>query len=247
MERAGRRVFVRNEGPAARNLDALDPKRVLLILAHPDDEIFCSGLVCACKAREAWVGLSCMTGGEGGATGGHPRTELGEIRMDELRASARRLGIDSVEFLGYEDPVATEYRTFAPPHDPRKLRGQLRDAIRNARPDTVVTHGSDGEYWHVAHFVLHDAVREALRSREFKSIRFLTMNAWREDHPLPKSLNRRDLPGVILSRDVTGSHRDRRLAALRSHATQAGYFKGLMDGELEAFIDATAVECYRVW
>jgi len=240
------RIFSGSQATAVpvAGLDELNPRQLLLILAHPDDEIFCSGLVCDCVAREAAVSLLCLSSGEGGITGGHPREQLGAIRRDELRDAAAKLGISSVEFLGYIDPLGTRYRTYPPAHDPAELRAQVRQAVRQSGADTVVTHGSDGEYWHPAHFVLHDTVREVLRDPGFGGIRLLTINAWNPAHPLPKILNRSDPAQLAI--DGAG-HRNKRLAALRCHASQSCYFEQTSPGGLEGFIDATAQERYRLW
>ena len=59
---------------------------------------------------------------------------------------------------------------------------------------------------------------------------------------MPGLLNRDDPADLV----VDGTpHRDRRLAAFKSHASQHDYFAGHGGGSLEGFIDLTAREAYR--
>ena len=57
-----------------------DLGRAVVVVAHPDDEVFCSGLICALKHLGCHVTVLCLTRGEGGPCDGFPREELGEIR-----------------------------------------------------------------------------------------------------------------------------------------------------------------------
>jgi LmbE family N-acetylglucosaminyl deacetylase len=199
------------------------------------------------KEAAAELALVCLTRGEGGELGRHPRERLGSVRERELRACAELLGIDRVQFLGYSDPAPRGGRARPPQHLSKKLVEELREQIRRFHPDTLVTHGSAGEGWQPAHVIVHDHVRRALR--EMRALhqtapRLVTMNAWDPDHPLPGCLNEDDPGRLIVHAEKFASIR---LAAARCQESQARVFESLGGGSLEDFIQATSHEPYRVW
>lgn len=223
-----------------RLIDSLDGRPVLGIFAHPDDELFASGLLAELSLRRIPFHLACLTRGEGGPLGEFSRAELGQVRERELRVSASALGAESIRFLGHIDPVGNPFRVYAPKVSVSHLTSQILDVMEEHRPALMITHGSGGEYWHPAHLLTHRAVREAANSE----VTVLTIHAWRPDHPLPQMLNRDDPADLI----VDGRpHQDRRLAALKAHQSQSDYFSSLGSGSLEIFLDRTAWESYRVY
>ena len=211
---------------------------VLVVIAHPDDELFASGLLRELSVRGRDFHIACLTRGEGGITGGITREELGRQREAELRASAAALGAESVDFLGHIDPLGKPHRTFAPAVSVKDLAAQITGLLDKLQPSLVVTHGSGGEYWHPAHLLVHHAVfRASGSSREI-----LTIHAWQEGHPLPGLLNRDDPADLLID---GAPHRAQRLAAFRAHRSQHDYCAGHGGGSLEGFIDRTAREAYR--
>ena len=63
------------------------PPQVLVVIAHPDDEIFVSGTICLLTETGHRVTLVCVTDGEGGSSElVHPeaQTPLSKIRRHEL-------------------------------------------------------------------------------------------------------------------------------------------------------------------
>ena len=78
-------------------------KRLLAIVAHPDDESFGPGGTLAKYAGEGVeVHLLCATRGESGRHKPGERSQgskLGDIREKELRGAAEVLGIKQVEFM----------------------------------------------------------------------------------------------------------------------------------------------------
>ena len=217
---------------------------LLIVIAHPDDEIFPSGLICEATAKGTPVEIICLTRGEGGTTGGTSRTELGQRRENELRASASALGVSMVTFLGHVDPMADRHRTYAPAVGVDRLALQLRSIFDARLPVAIVTHGSGGEYWHPAHLLTHAAVFWAVEGRQHPRIPVITFHAWRSDHRFPGLLNRDDPADLIIDGQP---HRPQRLAALEAHESQAEYFRETGGGSLEEFIDQTAIESYRVY
>jgi LmbE family N-acetylglucosaminyl deacetylase len=87
-------------------------KRILFLLAHPDDETFGPGGTIAKYAREGHqVHLLAATRGEAGMLGDPPVTDrehLGEVRSAELEAAAAVLGAAQVHHLGFSDGKLAE-------------------------------------------------------------------------------------------------------------------------------------------
>lgn len=233
--------------PRPVTLDQLAPRprsgSCLVVIAHPDDELFASGLILELGARGVDTDILCLTRGEGGAVGDGGREDLGERREAELHASAAALGAREVAFLGHRDPVGKPHRTYAPDVSPQALTDQLSTCFRARSPRLVITHGSHGEYWHPAHLLLHRAVFRALRPRHGRAnAAILTFHAWQPAHPLPHLLNREDPADLTFD---SLPHRDARLTALTAHRSQAEFFATLGGGSLEGFIDLTRHEAYR--
>ncbi len=234
--------------PVPVSLDSVLPaqpgRNLLVVIAHPDDELFASGLIREAVARNLRVEIICLTRGEGGPTGESSRASLGQCREGELRVSAAALGVASVTFLGQVDPVGLAHRTFAPAIGTNELAERLRCLFDARRPTAIVTHGSGGEYWHPAHLLLHAAVFRAVGGHPHPLVPVLTFNAWQPGHSLPGLLNRDDPADLVID---TERHRESRLAALRAHRSQREFFSRLGGGSLEGFIDRTSREGYRLY
>ena len=109
-----------------------EPKRALVIVAHPDDaEFLCAGSV-ARWVSEGWdVGYVLVTSGDKGSRDEEMTSErLAKIREEEQRAAAKVLGVSTCVFLGYPDGFV---------EDTAELRGELVREIRRFKPDVVVT------------------------------------------------------------------------------------------------------------
>jgi len=81
--------------------------KLLVVVAHPDDETFGLGSVIAHAASHGVeVAVACATRGELGEVApgsGIERAELGDVREAELRAAVHELGGSRVEMLGWLD------------------------------------------------------------------------------------------------------------------------------------------------
>jgi len=134
------------------------PKRILFLLAHPDDETFGPGATIAKYAREGHeVHLATATRGEAGMVGDPPLTDrehLGEVRSRELLAAAEILGIAKVHFLGFLDGQLAAL--------PREaLVERAVEAIRSARPHVLVGFGPEGVSRHADHKVMCEVALSA--------------------------------------------------------------------------------------
>jgi LmbE family N-acetylglucosaminyl deacetylase len=143
---------------------------LLAVLAHPDDETFGIGGTLALYAqRGVRVHLVSATRGEAGeADENYLRgfNSVAELRESELRCAAQQLGITEVHFLNYRDSgmsgsAANQHPQaliHAPMHD---LVGQVVCAVREVRPQVVLTHDPMGGYGHLDHIHLQKAVQKA--------------------------------------------------------------------------------------
>ena len=129
-----------------------EPKRLLCVFAHPDDETLGAGSTLAKYAAagvEAY--LVTATRGERGWQG-DPRDDpgpaaLGQIRTAELLAAAQVLSIREVQFLNYVDGDLDQA-------EPAEAIGRIVTLIRRIRPQVVITFGPEGSYGHPDHIAI---------------------------------------------------------------------------------------------
>jgi len=113
------------------------PRSVLCLLAHPDDETFiCGGTLARLSKRGARVVVVSATRGEMGRRMGLPpsitRESMPAVREEELRQACRHLGIEPPVFLGLRDKTV-EYADYEP------LVDRLMALIASHQPDVVFT------------------------------------------------------------------------------------------------------------
>lgn len=114
---------------------------LLVVVAHPDDEIFLGGVLASLAERGIHVTLACATKGEAGKA--HPSVgtvvDLGALRAEELRVSCERLGIDRPVFLVFHDSGRDERLRRDDPHalamvDMLEVEAAVRGVIEDVRP-----------------------------------------------------------------------------------------------------------------
>lgn len=143
--------------------DTAAGETLLACFAHPDDEAFGSGGTLARYASEgARVVLVCATAGEVGEISDPALASpenLGEVRREELRCSARQLGASDVIFLGYRDSGMAgtadneNPKAFAKARD-EDVVSQLVGIMRDLKPKVVVTFEPGGGYGHPDHIAI---------------------------------------------------------------------------------------------
>lgn len=196
--------------------------RILVVVAHPDDEtILCGGTLALMARAGADVRYLCATRGEGGEVGEPPlceRAELGRVREQEMRCAVQALGGINVEFLDYTDPTVGENEVLHPYTDDfDQLTTCLCDYIQQLRPEAVITHGSNGEYGHPAHVLTHRAVLAAMPD----DVSLYTFSPSFSAHPRPRLANADDSADLIL--DISPVF-EKKVAAAQCHRTQNALF-----------------------
>ncbi|MGH7310943.1 MAG: PIG-L deacetylase family protein [Candidatus Rokuibacteriota bacterium] len=119
--------------------------------AHPDDPEFLAGGTVARLVQEgrAVAYVIVTDGNKGSGDRAITPERLAAIRQEEQRRAARVLGVENMEFLGYEDGEV---------EDTRQLRRDVTREIRRWRPDLLITQNPNRTYtnfpgWHRDHRV----------------------------------------------------------------------------------------------
>jgi len=107
-------------------------KKILVILAHPDDpEYFCGATIAKWVGDGHKIDYCLFTEGEKGINSNfHARKNIISIRKKEQESAAKVLGVNSIQYLSYEDGLLT------PSLEARK---NIVRIIRSVRPNIVIT------------------------------------------------------------------------------------------------------------
>lgn len=162
--------------PTLQPLDDSAWKRVLCIVAHPDDlEYGTSAAVADWTRRGIEVSYLLLTSGEAGMQ--RSPEEVGPLRSAEQRKACEQVGVSDLTILGYPDGML-EYSL--------PLRRDIARVIRQRKPDVVVTSTWDVEAFgglnqadhRAAGLAIVDAVRDADNTWVFRELA--------DDEGLPK-------------------------------------------------------------
>lgn len=133
--------------------------RALCVVAHPDDlEFGAAAAIARWTAHGKTIGYVMVTSGEAGIDA-LPPDESRRVREAEQIESARIVGVDTVEFLGFPDGVL-EYGL--------ELRAAIAREVRRFKPDIVIT-GNFRDTWggvslnQADHIAVGRAVLDAVR------------------------------------------------------------------------------------
>ncbi len=156
--------------PAGEDPRGPEPRGLLAIFAHPDDESFgVGGSMALIAERGVPVWLVCATNGDQGGRPGEDVEDHSmdpEIRRRELECACQALGVEPPIFLGYRDSgmegwVAPEGALSRA--DPQEVIERLATEIRRLRPVSVVTFDPGGIYGHPDHVAVSAHATEAYR------------------------------------------------------------------------------------
>ena len=187
-------------------------ERVLCVVAHPDDmEYGTSAAVAKWTARGVEVAYLLLTAGEAGMQ--RPPEETRALRAAEQRAACDVVGVSSLTMLGHPDGMLV-YSL--------ELRRDIARAIRQFRPDVVVSGSWDVEFFaglnqadhRAAGLACVDAVRDADNTWVFPELAATEgLPKWGATWLLVSG-DSRPTHGV----DVSGDPLERGIAALEAHA-----------------------------
>ena len=213
-------------------------ERVLVVTAHPDDADFgAAGTVAGWTAAGVEVAYCIATFGDAGGFDDTPRDRMPALREAEQRAAAAAVGVTDLTFLGYPD--GRLYVT-------HELRRDIARQIRRIRPQVVLTSTPERNYQRIApSHPDHLAVGEAALCAVYPDAR----NPFAHPELLAEEgLDAWTVPEVWLmggqraDRWVDITHVfDRKLAALRAHASQTGHMGDGLETMLRDWNGANAV------
>jgi LmbE family N-acetylglucosaminyl deacetylase len=199
---------------------------VLGVWAHPDDEAYLSaGLMAEARASGQRVVVATATHGELGASGPYRWSpgRLAAARRHELAASLAAVGVTEHRWLGFRDG---ECQDRTPDGTAEVVR-----LIEEVSPDTILTFGPEGMTGHPDHQAVSRWTTDAWLSTRSRA-RLLYATLTPQFHQAWGELN--DRVGIWMSGSgpstaesdlavsvhLTGSALDRKVVALRAHASQ---------------------------
>ena len=144
---------------------ATDAVRALVVITHPDDELFMSGTLGLLSQAEVPVSLICVTRGEAGSGPSclaGMGTLLGRIREGELIQAVKILGVEEVHVLGFAD-IHPKLFVAERDWDLAGLCDCIQSIISHVKPTLVFSHGPHGGTGHPAHKAIYHATSCALQ------------------------------------------------------------------------------------
>lgn len=213
-----------------------DVRRALAVMAHPDDVDFAAaGTIATWTDAGIEVAYLIVTDGDaGGFDDAVPREEIGPLRRAEQTAAAKCVGVSDVRFLGRPDGQVEADLA---------LRRDIARVIRQVRPDRVLIPSPERDYQRLApshpdHRAVGSAALDAVypdarNPYAFPELRAEGLEAW-----VAREVWISSGPQADHCVDVTDVF-ERKLAALRSHASQVAHHEDL-GGMLRGWLGANA-------
>jgi LmbE family N-acetylglucosaminyl deacetylase len=215
-------------------------RRVMVVVAHPDDAEFMAAGTIAKWAREGSdiVYVLCTSGDKGTSDASVSPAQLAEARRGEQEAAASTLGVRQVVFLGYEDGVL---------QNTLELRKDIVRQIRRFKPDLIVCQdpttrwSAQGYLNHPDHRAAGDATLDSVYPSA------------RDPHVFPELLAEGLEPHKVLEVYVAGTNHadtwvdisdtiDAKIAALRAHESQVGNGSRPPDWDIDKVVRERAAQ-----
>ena len=145
------------------------PKKVVVVAAHPDDEVLgCGGTLARLAAEGVEVHVAFLADGIGSRYGTTQRPDASHMsrEQEERRAAARQaaavLGVSSVTFENFPDNQMDTVPLLS-------IVQSIESVIERLQPDTVFTHHA-GDV-NVDHRRIHEAITAACRPQPDNCVR----------------------------------------------------------------------------
>jgi LmbE family N-acetylglucosaminyl deacetylase len=208
------------------------PERALAIFAHPDDpEVACAGTLARWVSAGCEAHLVIANAGDKGV-GTNPK-KLARVRKTEAEEAAQVLGLTSLDALAYPDGEL---------ENTSELRGKLIATIRAIRPDVVIAPDPTAVFFGDSYVNHHD--HRALGWAVLDIIGSMASGALYVPEAGPPHQVATLLLAGTLEPDTwidIGASLDRKVAALRCHASQlAGG-----DDDVAELVEARAADAGR--
>lgn len=195
----------------------LAPSRVLVVVAHPDDIDFgVAGTVAHLTEAGSHVAYCLVTSGEAGEDDMTVTAEeLAATREAEQTAAANKVGVQTLHWLHHPDGMV---------EPGLELRCDIARVIRIEKPDLVITqspfrnlestYGSHPDHLATAEATMRAVYPDARNPRSFTD---QLLEQGFAPHTVPEMWVSQNEPDLFV--DITDVF-DRKIAALRSHASQ---------------------------
>lgn len=143
-----------------------EPKTILVVTAHPDDETgFSPALAKYARLGHHVYLVIGVDGRYGNRSGNNNPDSVALVNKKQANCSCEQLGIKQPVFFdlisldrkhGQKDGVRDAVESG------NKFREKLKETILNLKPDLIITYGPDGEYGHPEHIIVSGLVTELL-------------------------------------------------------------------------------------
>ena len=125
-------------------------QRVVMIVAHPDDEVIWGGGLILAQADLKWTVFSLCRASD-------------NDRFPKFERAAKVLGVQGRIFdLDDEDKLSDEEST-------KEAKRIIESELADKKIDVLITHGKNGEYGHRVHKNVHKAVSELVKEGKIKA------------------------------------------------------------------------------
>lgn len=191
------------------------PRRLLAVLAHPDDEAYgCAGAFARAAADpDAATVLLCLTRGEASSLGpqrGLSADEVGDLREARLEEVARILDLDGLIIATLPDGRVARLPL-------EEAAAPIRAVLESFDPQVVITGDARGVNAHPDHIAAHWAVRHALVGAPKVRLAMLAYTQETREASLPRLLFATAEEEIDATLKLTASEVDAKEACLRVH------------------------------
>lgn len=191
-------------------------KRLVCVFAHPDDEAFGAGGTIAKYVKDHEIYIICATKGEAGKNSREEAGHIGDMRAQEMEASAKILGVKKIYFLGFEDGTLSNNLY-------HKVADQIQEILEDLQPETLLTFHQNGGSGHLDHIAISYITTYVFYKVPFaKTLMYFTTDAEfatrMKDYFIywPKGYTREEVDLVVDYSDVW----ETKLAAMHEHKSQ---------------------------
>lgn len=166
---------------------------LLVVIAHPDDEIICAGVLIRAKEMGVTTHLVCATRGEACRVKNKEvmnENNKVEVRTKELQESCKVIGVSTLNFLELADSKGAEWN---------KGVGEkkLSEVFHRIKPDVIITLPEDGGNGHPDHKAISELTVNVFNNYKLSNsgrLYFLT--------PYPESLFKSLLISKVLPKKI---------------------------------------------
>ncbi len=227
-------------------------KRVLVVMAHPDDCDFgAGGTIAQWSAKGIQVSYCIITNGDqGGEESGIPLEQMAQVRQKEQRDAGAALGVSDITFLNYRDGWLMPSI---------ELRKEIVKAIRIAKPDRMLVQSPERNWErifasHPDHLAAGETAIQAVYPDARNPYAFTDLKeagfepwrvreVWMTGSPTPNHFV-----------DITDTF-SKKVAALHSHVSQTAHNKelermvrewGERNAQAQGLAEGRVVEVFKV-